>query len=351
MRTRYPFIIALSLCLISSCSRHNRGSIIVECDSFRAVDIDFVNGPQFSHVDLNPAPLRFPDHVVILDDGTFLLKTKDTLFRYNLSDGSRVMTYSRRGRADKEFVSLTSYWLDRDSLFLFDFSSQKVLVFNIDDSNPTRVIKSVWQDAPLEDAERLGEHYWVGKRVGGMPDIPELSLYDNDFNYISDLGNRTLRSGLGIGHPLSRNREGVLFTMAYSNDIQQVTLDSCFVKYKIKFLEGSMNPDNYNDEYEMVQDRALRQKNGDLFSCLPSRIIEDDKYLTFLYLYYNTGEQYSMYAIYDKKQKDCKCFRILCPEDWTVFPIRHDETVYFFAYFDNGFRVYYLPIHSLIQLQ
>ena len=93
----------------------------------------------------------------------------------------------------------------------------------------------------------------------------------------------------------------------------------------------------------------MRQKAGDSFSCLPARIIDDDQYLTFIYLNYFGGVEYTMYAVYDKRRNECKCFRILSPEDWTVFMIRHNETVYCFAYYDGGFRVYSLPFISLIK--
>ena len=349
-RMRISLFLVFSPCQIVSCSKHDESSgIIVYCDSSKAVELDPLNDNRFSSVDLNPVPLKFPDHVVINDDGTFFLKTSDTLFRYSLSDGHRVGTYSRRGRALNEFVRLSSYSIDQDSLYLYDSSSKKVLIFNINDSYPSRVIQNAGGEAFFEAIERVEDSSWVGKRIGGMPDVPELGLYDNEFKFITTIGERTLRSGLGIGHPFSRNGEGALFTMAYSNDVQQITSENCYVKYRIRYSEGTLDPDNYNDEYEMNQDRLVRQKAGDSFSCLPARIIDDDQYLTFIYLNYFGGVEYTMYAVYDKRRNECKCFRILSPEDWTVFMIRHNETVYCFAYYDGGFRVYSLPFISLIK--
>lgn len=333
---------------IVSCSRNSGETVVVECDADRAVVIDLLSDPAFSKIDLKPAPMKFPDQVVILDDGSFLLNTIDTLFRFDMSDGKLKMTYSRRGRAKNEFVKLWNYWVDRDSVSIFDFNSRKVLVFGMNDSIPARVIEGAGEGAPFEAALRLDDSRWVGKRVGGMPDIPELSLYDNDYKFISKVGDRVLRSGLGMGFPFSRNKEGVLFNMAYSNDIQQVSGEGCYVRYRIRFLDGMLEPDNYKDEYEVDQERMSRQKAGETFSCLPGRIVDSDDFLTFMYSSFRNGKVYSAYAVYDKRKHYCRTYRFLQPDNYTVFPIRHNETVYVFAYHDTGFNVYSIPLKQLL---
>lgn len=339
-------MVLVSLTALFGCKRETDVTAII-CDSANAVEIDLSIPAAYQATELSPSPMMSPQHVEVPGDGSVYFYGRDSLFRYSLRDGHREVEYGRRGRARNEYVQLWDYWLDGDEVFLYDLDGGKVLRYTKDGTYlSSEEVRNA--EYPFQLLCRLDGDRWVGRLTfrGDNGVTPELGLYDNGFGYVHRTGAETLRSGIRIGYPFSRNKTGVLYFGPFSDKIVQVTADSSYVRYQVVFPEGTIHRDDYKDEYEVLGRIASDQGKKE-FSYLLIDVREEGNYLGFAYASSMRGP---MYALHDTRQGETHVFHIKLPEGWHLSAaVLQGGRVYFVGYGeDAGTRVWGMDVKTLL---
>ena len=125
----------------------------------------------------------------------------------------------------------------------------------------------------------------MGKRAyGGMEDC-ELNLYDKNFEFVKEIGDLKIKSGIYIGYPFFMYRPSeILYYRYFYNNIYAIDdKQNVSVKYYIDFGENNMPFDlSWRDEYDCID--FINSSEED-YAILVSNIYESDKYFCFRFLW------------------------------------------------------------------
>lgn len=257
-------------------------------------------------------------------DSNFFIHSSTGLHRFDVHTGNLKASYSRKGPGPEEYVSLWSYNLTEKYVQLYDMNRKRILEYDYDGNfYQSKELPSTYSDKPFQSFVGLGNHY-LGKRVYGGLDEPELALYDNEFRYIRDvLPDLTLRSGLMLHPPFTLNHEGkVLYCRYFSNCVYEIGLADPVLKYYIDFGNDSFNAEiDLKDEYEII-DRIndSRKKYAVNFS----NFQEDVRFISFSYIY----DASKRLAVYDKYKGSSYSLLFVSEDEVTDHMIRSDHDIY-----------------------
>lgn len=233
---------------------------------------------------------------MMLPGEEIILVADGRLVSFDAGSGAFVRQFSRRGRAMDEYVSLWSAWCDDSCLCLYDFNAKKILDFSLSGELLENIDLSS-KKIPFQTLIRLDEKGFVGKRVFGLEKVPELSLFDNDYNYSGDCATIPLRSGLHLHYPFSKveGEDRVLYNPYFSNEIWEISREGSAVKYTVDFMERNVPLlKQFKDEYE-IMDFLQSSKGG--YSSLISNLYESERFLCFSFVS-NPGRK--LYHVHDK---------------------------------------------------
>lgn len=244
---------------------------------------------------------------VIIADSLLIVKSGNALYGFSLRTGKWEVTFSRSGRGPGEYIRIWDFGLAQDNtLYLYDIDGKQVLFFHLPTGLFSRSV-SLSESASDNPFQCIiptpdGEGY-VGKRIYGMPSVPELSLYDSDFRYVKDLGNTPLRSGLKLWRQLFPGSDGdILYTRYFSNEILGIRGDSIYEKYSVDF-PGNNLPDLGDDEYDYLEATGDERSAGK-YAVIMSNLMEDAD--TFGFQFGTNGHR--CYALYDKQTGQCRAY-------------------------------------------
>lgn len=347
MFRKFFFYLALvSLVAAAGCNREEGVKEIV-CDTENAVALNVLDAGIFQETALEPVPLLAPSHIEIPGDGGLYFRSNDSLYRYSLQDGRRERIYGQRGRAKNEYANIWEYWLDGDSVCIYDVNANRLLRYSRDGE---------WLDSQVVMATeysfqalcRLDDEHWLAQmNFRGDPGVtPRLGIFDNDFGFCRPVGPWTLLSGTYVSYPFCRNAEGVLYNAPLSDELIQVTPDTEYVKYKIVFKDGTMKLENYENEWALLMAYDVERGRRD-FSFLPQGFYEDGNYLGFRY---TSSKKGPMLALYDMRKGVTHCFSLGLPEEWQCRDaVIRDGKVYLVIYGEDlGLRLMSTDIKTLL---
>lgn len=276
-------------------------------------------------------------HEVVLDDSVMIGMIKDVqivdsmlfvhssegLHRFDLS-GNLMASFSRRGMGPKEYSSLWSYNLLSDVVQLYDMNRKTILEFDFDGNYLRSVnLSALSSDKPFQAFVCLGDGY-LGKRIYGGGDEPELAYYDKDFNYLADASLAlTLRSGLMLHHPFTLNHKGnVLYCRYFSNDVYEISPYDAALRCRIDFGKNSFKRgDNLKDEYEIIDEINNSSKR---YAVNFSKFQEDEQYMSFCYIFNATQR----IAIYDIQEELTFSISFVSDEEITEYILRCGKNIY-----------------------
>lgn len=326
-----PFML---LMLLSGGCRPNGGVDFIVCDTDAAIRIELSDSSDFKNLFLISGPLKPPQHVEIPGDGNIYFHCADTVFCYSLADGSRMSVYGRRGRAKDEYIRVWEYWLDGEDLCLYDLDGHKILRYDRT-GELLDILEMTDSEHPFQLLCRLDAEHLVGRMMyqGVRDATPELGIFGNDYVFSHIVGDRKLLSGIRTGYPFCRNEEGVLMCAPFSDRIYQISVDSCYLKYRIEFLDGTLKLENYSDEFALlgdIEDKLARRS----FSYAVTGLREADGFLGFQY---RSSKKGAMFALYDIGQKKTYCYNAIMPENWELCDaVLLDDRICFIGFNDDS---------------
>lgn len=247
-----------------------------------------------------------------------LIHSMNDLYLFDTNLNQIRTKYSNPGRREHEYISFMDFGIENNLIYILDRNSNKIIWFNPNGAfNHIDNIVNNFSSKPFCSITRINEHSYVGKRVyTGMP-TEGLSLYDNQFKYICDLGSGIIRrSGITMHRNLYRSEnDEILYNDYFSHEILSICPDNCYIKYIVNFGKYDIpDPSKFTDEYEIID-----QINNDneLSATLISNIYESDQYLSFSCLIEEKGKGL---IIYNKSSQKTSTF-IVSDKDFIVLQI------------------------------
>lgn len=242
---------------------------------------------------------------VIATDSTIYIRSGNELYSAPLEHVGPVRRISRKGRGPEEYVQLWDYGIDAGRLYLYDIDGKQILYFSKDGEYLNSIkLSDQAADNPFQSLiPAPWKNGYVGKRVYGMPDVPELSLYDESFAFVAELGTDRLRSGIRLWRQFFYGSDNdILYCRYFSNEVLQVTKDRVSVKYSIDFMGHNVPYDE--DEYAL-----LEKLSGDFamnrYAVIMGPINESKDYFCFQF----ASNAHRMIAVYEKVTRNCRIYQ------------------------------------------
>lgn len=336
MRTGAAFLILLLLFV--GCNRKGsvmtENTIVAEVEKAIALSLDVDDGLILSDVQLGMIDDAW------VKDSLLILFSNNTLYAFSTNTGKQTMCFSRQGRGPSEYIRIWDHGTDDDGIYIYDIDGKQVLFFLWDGSfKKTVKLMELSADNSFQAVIRApwGDGY-VGKRIYGMPAVPELSTYDKDFRYVSPVGAYTLRSGLKLWRQFYYGSDGdVLYNRYFSNEILSLTQDSIAVKYTVDFPQR--NVPELDDEYAAIE---LLGKTDAHYAVIISPLEETDDYFGFQF----AAESNRYYAVYDKLSGTSKVYLPVVPKQEVQTVFLENNTLYVIASDESGSYVYQVKLVS-----
>ncbi|MBR6672559.1 MAG: 6-bladed beta-propeller [Alistipes sp.] len=169
-----------------------------------------------------------------------------------------------RGRAGNEYSWVKNYWFEGENVCVLDFNARKIVKYTLDGRHIETVSitdkKSVFGSLIPFGEGFIGECTYVGSN-GDYAPSPAIAYYDKDYNFVSNIGDHTIRSGIDMGNPISTYGKIAYYKHTLDRKIYTINskLESTHA-YTIDFGEMNM-PDlaTFKDEYEVAS--KLRDDN------------------------------------------------------------------------------------------
>lgn len=306
---RNYWIIFLILVCSISCREINRSgtvtTILMDLANMQDVDLHGDYATQICLMDGDSLALVDDVKKVLFAEGCYIVQGKNKLLSFDVQTGALKTSFSGQGRAVDEFVSLWEVWMDGDIVCLYDMNSKKVLRYDLDGTflETIQTIEKA-EGNPFQTLAKMGKDFYVGKRVySGMEDV-ELNLYNKNLEFIKEIGDLKIESGIYLGYPFFVYRpDEVLYYRYLYNDIYSIDdKQHVSVKYYVDFGENNVpfNP-NLKDEYDRIDFVNNSRKK---YATLVSNIYESEKYFCFRFAY--NGEK--CLGVYDKASGESASF-------------------------------------------
>ena len=287
MRSIFKAFSFLLMIVSAACGRINESKesvITIAIDECTLVDCDEFPSIFFSD---DYIISMFDD--ILLDSKTLIIKSGNNLYGVDVSNGHFTTRFSYIGNGPKEYIQLWDFCVKDEDVLLYDIDKKNILRY----SKEGRFVSETPLDSdasanPFQYIFPLDDSLFVGKRIYGMPDVPELSVYDSDFNYRRQVGEMKLKSGIRLWREFYPGSDrDVLFARYFSNDILSIRKDSVLCKYQVDFGRYSFDDNMYQDEYECIE-QLNRHENR--YASLISNLYEDEK--TFAFQFVKQGDKY-----------------------------------------------------------
>lgn len=289
-------IVAFIVCV--SCSHNNNNATVVRIDTSNTFEYPLDTKDGFL---LEPEFLGAVSDVIVLDS-TLIISSNNKLLGFSIYSGHSLCCFSREGRGPEEYLKIWDFGADHNNLYLYDIDGKKILFFRENGEYLESV--ALPEESSSNPFQSLIPARWnngyVGKRIYGMPNVPELSFYDSLFRYVEPIGADELRSGIRLWRQFFNGADNdILYNRYFSNDINAISADGVRVKYSVDF--GKNNLPRFTDEYEAI-DLLSQESSAPKYASIMSQIVETKSSLCFQFVY--NAQKY--YVLYDKVSQEAK---------------------------------------------
>lgn len=340
MRRKSRFSLLCGWSMLAACAPNvDRGGevIRIDCRDVRIVDLDNYTPIliQADHI------LGTIEHVCFLES-VMLIHERGTLSGYDSETGEMLHLYSQKGRASDEYVSLWGFNTGNGRLYLQDFSGGKTLVYS-PEGELCEVLSGGGDPKTFQAFAVQKDGRIIGKRsFQGMP-TPELSLWDKDLHYMTDLTDELkIQSGIMLSYPFSYGPDGeILYIRYFRNQIYSVSNEGVRIKYEVDFCSRNFEVmKDGKDEYDALD--HFNQSKGK--ASFISQVYEDEKTLSFSFIMSPEG---AALAVYDKVEGASSVIRFVTRDEFG-YAVSHMGVCYVFTQNEDGATFCYpIPLRDL----
>lgn len=234
---------------------------------------------------------------ILFIEDQYIIQGRNNVLAFDAQTGIQKMSFSGQGRAQAEFIHLWDIWIEHQVICIYDMNGKKILRYNINGNLLEAIsVSDKASSYPFQALAKADDDHYVGKCIYSGPEATELALYDKNFEFVKEIGNLKLESGIYLGYPFSvYSSNEVLYYRYLYNDIYTIDdKQNVKIKYYIDFGENNM-PFNasFKDEYDRIDFVNNSKKK---YATLVSNIYESDKYFCFRFAF--DGEK--CLGVYDK---------------------------------------------------
>lgn len=302
-------MIFVVLCCIWGCrTSEKRGA-----ETVIRVDLEKMHKVNLFGEDMNRICLTDSGRFVLLDDvkkilsvkDQYVIQSKNNVFAFDAQTGARKMSFSNQGRAQGEFIHLWDVWIEAEQLCMYDMNGKKILYYDLNGVFSKSIsVSDKASSNPFQVLAMLRDDCYVGKCVYSGMEASELALYDRNFEFVKEIGDLKIESGIYLGYPFFvYTPNEVLYYRYLYNDIYAIDAkQNVTVKYYVDFGEHNVPLDpNLKDEYDRID---FVNKHGNKYATLVSNIYESDQYFCFRFVF--DGKK--CLGVYDKSSGKTAAF-------------------------------------------
>lgn len=280
----YKIIIGLILLLGPFVTAKAQEKVYVDIDNLKVLEVSDLSS--FELLNSNEHVLGGIQKIQLIPEIGCLINSMGNLYLYEFNSNSITTKYSRTGRAEHEYSSITDFGYENGLVYIFDMNTKKILWFTIDGKyEKIANINPKVSSNPFCFIKGINEQIYIGKRVYSGDKTPALSLYNSsDLTYIKDVCTELfLRSGIMFFNPFFRGSDDdILYYDYFSYNIYSITPKSERIKYILDFGKFNLpNPENFVDEYAIIDELNNSNKR---YATLISNIYEDQSVLSFMFI-------------------------------------------------------------------
>ena len=236
--------------------------------------------------------------ISFVEDKIFIKNSPNKLSVF-YETGNFVGNIGMKGPAGYEFVGLSDYFINNDTVFIYDFNGKKILKYEMDGTyiNNTRIEQSFGQIWPLPN----NEGYIVLNSFGNRKDNPKFSWLDYNFNVIYSSREQRLNS-TSFSNAFFQNGVFLDYWEMFNDTIYSVTKESVTPKYIVDFMGYAM-PQDIDDISKMIE---YYTQNSNRVAGMINNVIETDENVAFMFAH----DMASYWALVDKKDNNVRIFRL-----------------------------------------
>lgn len=268
-------------------------------------------------------PLETSDSSLLYDivsvdqiDNKYFIRSRSKVFAFG-ADGKYLYKVSGKGQSNKEYVSLSSFFVDDNELCIYDNNTYRILRFAPSGSylRTERVIINKEQECIPYLIFPLGNKQYIAKnQFNGTPEAvtPALSLLDGKYTVVEKVEGRFCQTGFSLFDFISYDEKNNAATYwePLNDTIYTVVDSNIYPKYVVDFGLNSIPEAERTgkDIYDLID--FVNKPENNKYASFIRYVYEEERYVYFVFGY----EKDILLAKYDKVDKKS-----------TVYSLSHDK--------------------------
>lgn len=281
-------------------------------------------------------------------DNTFIINSDKKVYRFDQT-GSFLGNISAQGRGPNEYIGVHDMWVKGDELFMWDINGKQVIKYNLKNQALSTVpVSDNPASNPFQYLIPLKNGGYIGRMMfqGSVEVPPELAFYNDDFVFMTRIGDLQLNSGLNFGRPLSQYKDETLYWRGLENTIYSIDNEGNIApKYEVDFLGHNLPaPKKGEDDYVQIE-RLVDTKGG--YATFLANVMESDDYLLFTYMY----EEYNYLVRYNKRNKKTETlgFQTSAADIKAKIFVTSPDDIFVYVPEDDFSTIYHIDLPAIIK--
>lgn len=292
--------------LLSGCIKENNINsfdvIPINVDSCRELDLKL---GKIIPLETSDSSLLYD--IVSVDEikDRYFIRSRSKVLAFG-EDGKFLYNVSAKGQGYKEYVTMSSFFIDNNELCIFDNSTHRILRFD-----PSGAYIRTEKVTIKNDQEcipylifPLGNRKYIAKnQFNGTPEAvtPALSLLDNNYNVVDKIEGRLCLTGFTLFDFISSDlkNNAATYWEALNDTIYTIVDSKIFPKYVVDFGQNAIPiAERVNkDVYDLID--FVNKPENNKYATFVRYVYEEEKYVYFVFGY----KKDVMLAKYDKQKR------------------------------------------------
>lgn len=257
-------------------------------------------------------------------DNKYFVFSRNCVYVFDVQ-GNHLFNLSQKGEAPHEYLSLHNLFYDGENICIYDFTAARILKFDTQGKylSDVKIIRGIDQPNParifyLDENTFLTYNSYAGDAVK----IPVFSMWNNKMNKQTEMGGRTLMTGMRLS-------------------------DGCYINEDKRVLYWEPAKDTLFSIIDNVLQPVYRIDFGKY--AIPSEIAAKDDYERIMFLNKKENSHYASVARYYQTKDNILYFS--CIYNGTVYLCSYDEMTgdtKTYSFTDVGNRYKALPFFKIL---
>lgn len=232
------------------------------------------------------------DNILVAD----FINDKLMLFSH---DGKFIGNVGRKGQGPGEYIKIHDYFIKDNAIYIYDFSSRKILKYTLDGQYIDQYVMSFSFDKIVPTPD--GRGYLTLNTFSNKDDGSKFSWLDNNFKLIASASQKR-ENGTSLPNMFFAYKKHILYWEMMNNIIFSIEGNKVSPLYKVDFLSYNI-PNELNDIDKKVDYYA---QNYSKTAGFINNVIETDSLLSFTFVH----NLCTYWTVYNKSNNKYKIFKM-----------------------------------------